>query len=90
MSTSKKIFIIVLGSIIAGFGIATAIHAGFGSATLAVLWEGISKQVGITIGQASILVSLVMLLFILFYDRKQIHIGTIIHAIVYGVSIDFF
>ena len=37
---TKKIIIIVIGSIIAAYGITLALYAGFGGATLAVLWQG--------------------------------------------------
>ncbi len=36
----KKIIIIVIGSIVAAYGITLALYAGFGGATLAVLWQG--------------------------------------------------
>lgn len=35
---TKKIIIIVIGLIIAAYGITLALYAGFGGATLAVLW----------------------------------------------------
>ena len=36
----KKLIIIVIGSIVAAYGITLALYAGFGGATLAVLWQG--------------------------------------------------
>ena len=38
--TRKKLAILVIGSIIAAYGITLALYAGFGGATLAVLWQG--------------------------------------------------
>lgn len=40
----KKIIIIVIGSIVSAYGITLALYAGFGGATLAVLWQGISEH----------------------------------------------
>lgn len=74
---TKKIIIIVIGSIIAAYGITLALYAGFGGATLAVLWQGISKTFHISIGVSSLLVAIVMIVFVFFYDSSQIHIGTI-------------
>lgn len=37
----KKIVVIVIGSMIAAYGITLALYAGFGGATLAVLWQGL-------------------------------------------------
>ncbi len=86
----KKIMIIIIGSIIAAYGITLAMYAGFGGATLAVLWQGISKTFHISIGMASLIVAVVMLVFVLFYDRSQIHIGTVLYQIVYSFCVDLF
>lgn len=86
----KKIIIIVIGSIIAAYGITLALYAGFGGATLAVLWQGISKTFYISIGMASLIVAIVMIVFAFFYDRSQIHIGTILYQIVYSFCVDLF
>ncbi len=86
----KKIIIIVIGSIIAAYGITLALYAGFGGATLAVLWQGISGTFHISIGMASLIVAIVMIVFAFFYDRSQIHIGTIIYQIVYSLCVDLF
>lgn len=86
----KKIMIIVIGSIIAAYGITLALYAGFGGATLAVLWQGISKTFHISIGMASLIVAIVMIVFAFFYDRSQIHIGTMLYQIVYSLCVDLF
>ncbi len=86
----KKIMIIIIGSIIAAYGITLAMYAGFGGATLAVLWQGISKTFHISVGMASLIVAVVMLVFVLFYDRSQIHIGTVLYQIVYSFCVDLF
>lgn len=87
---TKKIIIIVIGSIIAAYGITLALYAGFGGATLAVLWQGISRTFHISIGMASLIVAIIMIVFSFFYDRSQIHIGTIIYQLVYSLCVDLF
>ena len=87
---TKKIIIIVIGSIIAAYGITLALYAGFGGATLAVLWQGISWTFHISIGMASLIVAIIMIVFSFFYDRSQIHIGTIIYQLVYSLCVDLF
>ena len=86
----KKLVIIVLGSIIAAYGITLALYAGFGGATLVVLWQGISETFHISIGTASFVVALGMILFTLIYDKSQIHIGTVLYQIVYSTCVDLF
>ncbi|WP_338088861.1 YczE/YyaS/YitT family protein [Megamonas hypermegale] len=90
LSIFFKIAVIILGSIIAAYGITLAIGAGFGGATLAVLWEGVAYTFDITIGTASFAVALLMIAFALIYDKKQIYIGTIINQIFYSYFIDVF
>jgi len=75
----KKLAIIVIGSIIAAYGI-----------TLAVLWQGISKTFHLSIGTASFIVALGMILFALIYDKSQIHIGTVLYQIIYSACVDLF
>ena len=87
---TKKIIIIVIGSIIAAYGITLALYAGFGGATLAVLWQGISRTFHISLGLASMIVAIVMIAFAFFYDRSQIHVGTILYQIVYSLCVDLF
>ena len=79
--TLKKLAILVIGSIIAAYGITLALYAGFGGATLAVLWQGIARTFHISIGTAS---------FALIYDKSQIHIGTVLYQIVYSTCVDLF
>lgn len=90
MQTLKKLLTVVFGTIIAAFGIDLAIHAGFGGATLAVLWEGFTKTFHVSMGQASFIIALSMIIFSFFYDRKQISWGTIIYQVVYSSFIDIF
>lgn len=48
-----KLIIIVAGSVVAAYGITLALYAGFGGATLAVLWQGISKTFHVSIGDCN-------------------------------------
>ena len=86
----KKLVIIVIGSIIAAYGITLALYAGFGGVTLAVLWQGIAKTFHLSIGIASFIVALGMILFALIYDKSQIHVGTVLYQIVYSTCVDLF
>ena len=86
----KKIIIIVVGSIVAAYGITLALYAGFGGTTLAVLWQGISKTFHISIGMSSMIVAIIMIIFVFFYDKSQIQIGTILYQIVYSICVDLF
>ena len=77
---ATKTLMIVIGSIISAYGITLAIGAGFGGATLAILWQGLTNVTGMSIGTSSLIVAVAMIIFAFFYDRKQINVGTIIYS----------
>lgn len=85
-----KIMLLVAGSAVAAYGIMLALGAGFGGATLAVLWQGLAVTFGISLGVASFAVAAVMLLIALVYDRRQISIGTVVYQLVYSYFVDVF
>ena len=85
-----KTVIVIIGSIISAYGITLAIEAGFGGATLAILWQGLTNVTGMTIGTSSLVVATVMIVFALFYDRKQINVGTVLYQIIYSLFVDIF
>ena len=87
---ATKTLMIVIGSIISAYGITLAIGAGFGGATLAILWQGLTNATGMSIGSSSLIVAVTMIIFALFYDRKQINIGTILYQIIYSFFVDVF
>ena len=85
-----KILLLVAGSAVAAYGIMLALGAGFGGATLAVLWQGLAVTFGISLGEASFAVAVVMLLIALVYDKKQISVGTVVYQLVYSYFVDVF
>ncbi len=85
-----KTVIVIIGSIISAYGITLAIGAGFGGATLAILWQGLTNVTGMTIGTSSLVVAAAMILFALFYDKKQINVGTVLYQIIYSLFVDIF
>ena len=86
----RKIIAIVIGSVVSAYGITLALYAGFGGATLAVLWQGVSETCSVSIGAASFLVALAMILFVFFYDKTQLQIGTVLYQIIYSACVDLF
>ena len=87
---ATKTLMIVIGSIISAYGITLAIGAGFGGATLAILWQGLTNVTGMSIGSSSLIVAVAMIIFAFFYDRKQINVGTILYQIIYSFFVDVF
>lgn len=77
-----------VGLFIYGIGIAMMVHASIGLAPWDVLAQGISKQTGLTFGQSTIAVS-VMVLMAWIPLKVKPGIGSILNAILLGVFADF-
>lgn len=82
-----KILKITIGSIILGLGIVFA-NMTLGADPLSYFWEGVSMRLNITLGLSNLIVSFVLLLIPLIYDRKQINIGTILSPVIISITID--
>lgn len=84
----KKILHVIFGSFIMGVGISLTISVNLGSDPMTMFWIGIAKTLGITVGQANLLVSAVMLVYVLKVDRRQIHLGSFLNPIVISLTTD--
>ena len=77
-----------VGLFVYGIGIAMLVHASIGLAPWDVLAQGISKQTGLSFGQSTIAVS-VMVLMAWIPLRVKPGIGSILNAVLLGVYADF-
>ena len=58
----RRVIRLIVGSIVMGGGIAIAMKGGFGVDPMALFWEGIHIQTGMSYGTANIVVSGVIIL----------------------------
>ncbi len=70
------------------FGISLFLKAQMGANPLTTLTQGISKTTGLTVGQSSQLLMVIVMSVVFFVDKKRLGIGTILNAIFIGVFID--
>lgn len=83
----STLFALVLGLWIFGTGETILINAGIGVSPWTVLAQGISKQAEFTVGMATFIVSVLVLL--LWIPLREIPgIGTILNAVIIATSID--
>lgn len=83
----RRLAILLVGLFIYGIGIAMLVHAEIGIPPWDVLAQGLGLQFGITFGQATVLVSLlVMLLWIPL--KVRVGLGSILNAILIGLFAD--
>lgn len=55
---------------------------------MTLFWIGIADQLHITVGQANILVCVVLLAIVFFLDRHQIHVGSLINPAAIAIVTD--
>lgn len=84
-----KSIIVILGSFVMGAGVAVAVCGRQGADPLAVVWDGMSDVFSITVGQANMILSVILFLLAFWVDKKQLHVGTILNPIFSGISTDF-
>lgn len=72
-----------------GMGIYLTIIGNMGSDPLTMFWLGLSNHLGITVGQANLLVSGVMLIVVFFMDRKEIFVGSLLNPLMISLTTDF-
>lgn len=83
----RRFLILVFGLWIYGVGVALMVHASVGLAPWDVLAQGIGKQFGLTFGQSTVVVSMiVMLLWIPL--RVKPGLGSVMNAVLIGVFAD--
>lgn len=81
------VFKLMLGFFLAALGIVFMINANLGLSPWDVLHQGITNVIPITIGQANIVVGIIVVISSMFLGVK-IGIGTILNTILVGVFID--
>ena len=82
-----RYFKLIIGLLLYAVGIVATINAKLGLSPWDVFHQGISRQTGITMGQASILVGLVIV-FINFFFKEKVGTGTILNMILIGWFLD--
>jgi uncharacterized membrane protein YczE len=90
MKKVDRWILLIFGTVVAALGMSLITLAGLGNVTLTVLWDGMQRHSPLSIGAASYVTSMMMIVFSLFFDRKQVKIGTVVHFILFGAFLDVF
>lgn len=83
-----KIVRLVTGLLLYSVGIVCTVNAHLGLSPWDVFHQGLGNQIGMTMGQASILVGLVIV-FINFFFKEKVGVGTILNMILIGWFLDY-
>lgn len=84
---SRRMTQLVVGLVLFGVGIGLMLQSGLGVPPWDVLHQGLSRQLGLTVGLWSIIVSVVVLLLWLPL-RERYGLGTLLNAIIIGLVLD--
>lgn len=80
---------LVLGLLLCALGVVTILNSNLGLSPWDVLNQGLNKTIGITLGEANLLVGAVVVLFSIFL-KQPIGSGTVINFLLVGVFIDMY
>lgn len=90
MHLGKRIMLFICGLILFSMGIAQAVQVKYlGIHPWEVLHVGLYETFGLSIGQWSIIIGVVLIIITLLLDRNYIHIGTFLNVFFVGWSVDF-
>lgn len=86
-----RCLVILLGTIVAAFGCASFVKcSSLGLAPVDAFIMGLGGKLGTSYGMTLNIVNLVLFVFLLIFNRKMIHFGTIIYTLLVGTFSDMF
>lgn len=90
MNYVKKIIVLVLGILVLSLGASILITANLGTDAVTIMNQGVSVFLNINIGWGILINNSVLFLIMLLFNRKKIHIGTVVSAALTGPAISLF
>ena len=86
-----RCLVILLGTIVAAFGCASFVKcSSLGLAPVDAFIMGLGGKLGTSYGMTLNIVNIVLFVFLLIFNRKMIHFGTIIYTLLVGTFSDMF
>lgn len=83
-----RIAVLLIGSFLMGISIALCSRTGWGADPITVLYDGISKSLHVSLGSASIIVALCMIILTFMLDKRQLGLGTLLSPFIIQLGID--
>ncbi len=88
VSVLKRILAFILGLFMIQVGVALFLKVNIGSDPFTVFTQGLSKVLHITPGMANRIITIILLVLVLFLDRQQIKLGSIVAVLCAGTFLD--
>lgn len=84
-----RLLVSVLGSAVVGIGVGICVTTGLGADALGVLWEGLARHLPLSVGQASLAVTFTCFLIVLWMDKKELGVATLLNPIATSLLTDW-
>ncbi|KMO46117.1 membrane protein [Lacticaseibacillus rhamnosus] len=89
MTAIKHQLVASIGAAIVGIGVGICITTELGADALGALWEGLATRLPISVGQASLVVTVVCVIMVLLINPRHLGIGTLLNPLVTSLTTDF-
>lgn len=86
----QRLFVLLIGVAVTEFGSQLFVALNVGADPFMILVQGISRQIGLSYGQASTVLMLICLIGIFLFDRRYIYPGTLFCIFCLGPLVDFY
>jgi Predicted membrane protein len=88
-AAALKTIVVGTGLALISLGVVLCLRSGLGVDSFTVFYSGVAKTVGISIGRALQVCMFALLIVVALVDRRQLGLGTVLHAILIGTFTDF-
>ncbi|MCW0953711.1 hypothetical protein OIT44_06525 [Weissella ceti] len=90
MQFAKRVVLVIIGLSLLALGAALLSASGVGVDPYTAMNFGIGQVTGIGLGNAQLLVNVILIIFVLFNRRSVIGLGTLINIVFVGYAVQFF
>ena len=89
MTAIKHQLVASIGAAIVGIGVGICITTELVADALGALWEGLATRLPISLGQASLVVTVVCVIMVLLINPRHLGLGTLLNPLVTSLTTDF-
>lgn len=89
MTAIKHQLVASIGAAIVGIGVGICITTELVADALGALWEGLANRLPISVGQASLVVTVVCVIMVLLINPRHLGLGTLLNPLVTSLTTDF-
>ena len=89
MTAIKHQLVASIGAAIVGIGVGICITTELVADALGALWEGLATRLPISVGQASLVVTVVCVIMVLLINPRHLGLGTLLNPLVTSLTTDF-